>query len=70
MGVGQTTGVSGPEGTPVNDGQTARELALALLRETETCTLATVTPEGTPEAATVRFVADDEYTIYLTSSHG
>lgn len=52
----------------VKDGQTARELALAVLDETETCTLATATPDGRPEAATVRFVADDDYTVSINTA--
>lgn len=52
----------------LKDGQTARDLALAVLEETETCTLATAAPDGTPEAATVRFVADEEYTVYVNTA--
>ena len=43
--------------------QTAHEL----LAETNTCTLATASPDGQPEAATVRFVADDALDVYVTT---
>lgn len=46
----------------------ARDLAATLLRDTETCTLATASPDGVPEAATVRFVADDEYNVYINTA--
>ncbi len=38
---------------------TAHERARRLLSESETCTLATASPDGRPEAATVRFVTGD-----------
>jgi uncharacterized protein YhbP (UPF0306 family) len=47
--------------------RSARESARRLLATTDTCTLATASPDGVPEAATVRFVADDDLTLYLTS---
>jgi pyridoxine/pyridoxamine 5'-phosphate oxidase len=56
------------EADALKDGQTARDLALGVLDEAETCTLATATPDGTPEAATVRFVADDQYTISINTA--
>jgi uncharacterized protein YhbP (UPF0306 family) len=46
---------------------TARTRAQRLLAETETCTLATVSPRGTPEAATVRYVSDRELNVALTT---
>jgi nitroimidazol reductase NimA-like FMN-containing flavoprotein (pyridoxamine 5'-phosphate oxidase superfamily) len=48
---------------PGAPGETARRL----LAERGTCTLATATPDGTPEAATVRFVADDSLNLYVTT---
>ena len=47
--------------------QTPRERAQQVLADTETCTLATVSPDGRPEAATVRFVADDTLDVYITT---
>lgn len=38
-----------------------------MLAETDTCTLATASPDGRPEAATVRFVADDALDVYVTT---
>lgn len=38
-----------------------------LLDDIEACTLATATPDGRPEAATVRFVADDALDVYLNT---
>lgn len=52
----------------VADGRTARDLALGVLDETETCTLATASPDGVPEAATVRFVADDACNVYVNTA--
>jgi nitroimidazol reductase NimA-like FMN-containing flavoprotein (pyridoxamine 5'-phosphate oxidase superfamily) len=52
---------------PMERGETAPELARALLRDAETCTLATASPAGVPEAATVRFVHDDEFTIGINT---
>ena len=56
------------EADALKNGQTARDLALAVLEEAETCTLATAAPDGTPEAATVRFVADEEYSVYVNTA--
>lgn len=50
------------------DGQTTGKRARSLLHDTDTCTLATASPDGVPEAATIRFVADDQFNIYLNSS--
>jgi len=47
--------------------QTAGERARQLLGETDTCTLATASTAGRPEAATVRFVADDELNVFVTT---
>lgn len=46
---------------------TARARAQRLLTETETCTLATVSPRGTPEAATVRYVSDQDLNLSITT---
>jgi uncharacterized pyridoxamine 5'-phosphate oxidase family protein len=43
------------------------EQALEILEEQETCTLATVTEEGNPEAATVRYLHDDDLNIYINT---
>jgi PPOX class probable F420-dependent enzyme len=45
-----------------------RRLARALLAEAETCTLATVSPDGRPEAATVRFVAGDGFDLGINTA--
>jgi PPOX class probable F420-dependent enzyme len=58
----------GESATRVADGRTAREVAVELLETTETCTLATATPDGRPEAATVRFVADDGLDVYFNTA--
>lgn len=50
------------------DNRPPAERARVLLRETESCTLATASSGGVPEAATIRFVADDDYTIYFNTS--
>lgn len=50
------------------DARTPAERAYRLLQETETCTLATASPTGVPEAATIRFVADSDYTLYFNTS--
>jgi len=49
------------------DDRTPRERARRLLAEQDTCTLATAAPDATPEAATVRFVADDSLDVYVTT---
>lgn len=46
----------------------SEDLLEELLYETEVCTLATASSDGDPQAATVRFVADDEYTIYINTA--
>ncbi len=48
--------------------RTPAERARALLRETDRCTLATASPTGVPEAATIRFVADDDFSLYFNTS--
>jgi nitroimidazol reductase NimA-like FMN-containing flavoprotein (pyridoxamine 5'-phosphate oxidase superfamily) len=53
---------------PVTDDRDVREQATELLRGTATCTLATATVDGGPEAATVRFVADDEFNVYINTA--
>jgi uncharacterized protein YhbP (UPF0306 family) len=59
----------GDAATPaVTDDPAVREQATEVLRATETCTLATASPDGTPEAATVRFVADDEFNVYINTA--
>ena len=50
------------------DDQTPAERAYRLLQETETCTLATASAGGVPEAATIRFVADSDYNLYFNTS--
>ena len=42
-------------------------LASEVLAETATCTLATASPDGQPEAATVRFVSDENLDVYITT---
>jgi uncharacterized pyridoxamine 5'-phosphate oxidase family protein len=46
----------------------AEAIASELLTEAEACTLATASSGGQPEAATVRFVCDEEYTIYVNTA--
>jgi uncharacterized pyridoxamine 5'-phosphate oxidase family protein len=41
--------------------------ARQVLAEAETCTLATASADGRPEAATVRFVANDALDVYITT---
>lgn len=60
--------MSDPDDEGLKSGRTARDLALALLRETDTCTLATAAPDGVPEAATVRFVTDDDHSVYVNTA--
>ena len=45
----------------------AHERARRLLRTERTCTLATATADGVPEAATVRFVTDGELNVQITT---
>lgn len=40
---------------------------LELLEEREVCTLATASADGIPEAATVRYMCDDDFNIYINS---
>ncbi|MXR52427.1 pyridoxamine 5'-phosphate oxidase family protein [Halovenus sp. WSH3] len=49
------------------DGDSPKTTAKTLLEETRTCTLATASPDGVPEAATVRFVSDDDLDLYVTT---
>lgn len=51
------------DGTPVDPRATAREV----LETERTCTLATASADAVPEAATVRFVADDELNLAVTT---
>jgi nitroimidazol reductase NimA-like FMN-containing flavoprotein (pyridoxamine 5'-phosphate oxidase superfamily) len=41
--------------------------AQELLKEEELCTLATASKDGIPEAATVRYMSDDDFNIYINS---
>lgn len=43
------------------------ERARRLLRTERTCTLATASADGVPEAATVRFVTDDDLNVHVTT---
>ena len=51
-----------------SDDRTPAERARMLLRDADTCTLATASSAGVPEAATIRFVAGDEYNICFNTS--
>lgn len=48
--------------------RTPAERASRLLQAAENCTLATASSTGVPEAATIRFVADDDYDLYFNTS--
>ena len=45
----------------------AQTVAHRLLTEPETCTLATATTDGHPEAATIRYVGTEDYTVYFNT---
>ncbi len=60
--------MSDSETPTVTDDPAVRERATAVLQRTAACTLATASPDGVPEAATVRFVTDDEYNVYLNTA--
>ena len=49
------------------DRSSARARAREVLSAADTCTLATASPDGRPEAATVRFVASDALDVYVTT---
>ncbi|ERH13883.1 MAG: putative flavin-nucleotide-binding protein [halophilic archaeon J07HB67] len=51
----------------MSDTTDARERARRLLRTERTCTLATASADGVPEAATVRFVTDNELNVHVTT---
>jgi Pyridoxamine 5''-phosphate oxidase. len=46
---------------------TSKETALKMLDNQETCTLATASADGVPEAATVRYVYDDDLNVYINT---
>jgi Pyridoxamine 5''-phosphate oxidase. len=60
--------VDDPESAGVTDDPEVRERATAVLQETAVCTLATASPDGVPEAATVRFVASEGFDVYINSA--
>ena len=45
----------------------AKTVAQRLLTDPETCTLATATGDGRPEAATIRYVGAEDYTVYFNT---
>lgn len=47
--------------------QDIKNKAQELLKKEEVCTLATASKEAIPEAATVRYMSDDEFNIYINS---
>lgn len=47
--------------------EAAWERAREVVENQRTCTLATAAPDGTPEAATIRFVADEELNLSITT---
>lgn len=49
------------------DDTSPQATALRVLEEQATCTLATALADGVPEAATVRFVADEALNLYITT---
>ena len=51
----------------MSDTNDPRERARRLLRTERTCTLATASADGVPEAATVRFVTDDDLNVHVTT---
>lgn len=51
----------------MSDTSNARERARRLLRTERTCTLATASADGVPEAATVRFVTDNDLNVHVTT---
>lgn len=48
--------------------QTTKNEVLQFLKSHPECVLATVSPEGKPEAATVLFAVDDDFTFYFGTS--
>ncbi|MFB6193483.1 MAG: pyridoxamine 5'-phosphate oxidase family protein [Halobaculum sp.] len=50
-----------------DDTESPAARARRTLAAADTCTLATASPDGRPEAATVRFVADDAFDLYVTT---
>lgn len=57
-----------PETADVTDDPAVRERATTVLREADTCTLATAPESGVPEAATVRFVSDEAYNLLINTA--
>ncbi|ERH09972.1 MAG: pyridoxamine 5'-phosphate oxidase [halophilic archaeon J07HX64] len=53
--------------TPDSPSVPPEKQAQQVLETTDTCTLATASADGRPEAATVRFVADDALDVYITT---
>lgn len=49
------------------ENESAEEMSLQLLENEDLCTLATASDDAVPEAATVRFVHDDDINIYVNS---
>lgn len=47
------------------DNLTAEERTRKILKENKYCTLATASLDGKPEAATVKFVEDENYNLYF-----
>ena len=47
--------------------ESTKETVLRLLKNQELCTLATASENAVPEAATVRFVCDDDMNVYINS---
>ncbi|WP_299267550.1 pyridoxamine 5'-phosphate oxidase family protein [Halorientalis sp.] len=60
--------MSNSETPAVTDDPAVRERAAEVLQRTAACTLATASSDGVPEAATVRFVTDDEYNVYVNTA--
>lgn len=48
--------------------KTTKTEVLQFLKSHPECVLATVSPEGKPEAATVLFAVDDDFTFYFGTS--
>lgn len=49
------------------DRKSAEEISLQLLEDQDLCTLATASSNAVPEAATVRFVCDEDMNVYINS---
>ena len=53
--------------TEESSSPSSKKKARQVLTEAQTCTLATASQDGVPEAATIRFVSDQNLDLYITT---